>query len=117
MSADHPITIEASKARVRVTFNGKTLAESARPLLLREHNHAPVYYLPRADVRMDLLKPTAHHTICPYKGEASYWSIEVDGKSADNAVWSYEQPIGEVSEIASYLAFYPGKVDVLEVKA
>lgn len=71
-------------------------------------------YLPRADIKMDLLKPTAHHTHCPYKGDASYFSIEAGGRTADNAVWSYEQPFPAMAEIQEYLAFYPNRVDKIE---
>jgi uncharacterized protein (DUF427 family) len=73
-----------------------------------------VQYLPRADIKMDLLKPTAHHTHCPYKGDASYFSIEAGGRTADNAVWSYEQPFPAMAEIQEYLAFYPNRVDKIE---
>ena len=71
-------------------------------------------YLPRADAKMDLLKPTEHRTHCPYKGDASYFSIEAGGRTADNAVWSNEQPFPAIAEIQEYLAFYPNRVDKIE---
>jgi uncharacterized protein (DUF427 family) len=76
-----------------------------------------VQYVPRADADMSLLTRTAHHTHCPYKGDASYYSINADGRSAENAVWTYEQPFPGVAEIAGYLAFYPNKVEISEEKA
>ena len=71
---DYKITFEASPRRVRVAFNGETIADSTNAHLLFETRHLPVYYFPRADVRMDLLTPTDHHTFCPYKAQASYWT-------------------------------------------
>jgi uncharacterized protein (DUF427 family) len=73
-----------------------------------------VQYVPRADVDMSLLTRTAHTTHCPYKGDASYYSIKVDGKVAENAIWTYEQPFPGVTQIAGYMAFYPNRVDAIE---
>ena len=111
---DHPIAIKPATERVRVTFNGKVVADTRRALTLQEAGYAPVQYLPRADAKMDLLKPTAHHTHCPYKGDASYFSIEVGGRTTENAVWSYAQPFPAMAEIQDYLAFYPSRVDTIE---
>lgn len=105
------ISLEPTAKRIRVMANGKTVADTLAAILLREKGHFPVYYVPRADVRMDLLEPTNHRTRCPYKGEASYWNLNVGGRTVDNAVWSYEQPIEEVAPIAQALAFYWDKVD------
>ena len=105
------IDLSPSPGRVRVTLAGEVVADSARTLLLRERNHAPVRYFPRADVRMDLLTRTAHATHCPYKGDASYWTVRAGGRKAENAVWSYECPIPEMAGIASYLAFYRDRMD------
>src|ERR1700720_1802958 len=77
---DYKITFEPSPRRVRVQFNGETIADSTGARLLFETRHLPVYYFPRSDVRMDLLRPTEHHTFCPYKGTASYWTIRVGDK-------------------------------------
>lgn len=114
MTADHPISIERSSAHVRVSLGGRTIAETSCPLVLLEHRHAPVYYVPRSDVRMDLLTATDHRTHSPYKGDASHWTIQAGDERAENAVWSYETPLNEVGEITGYLAFYPSKV-ALEV--
>jgi uncharacterized protein (DUF427 family) len=111
---DHPITIASNGKRVRVTFAGKVIADTTRALTLREASYPPVQYIPRADADMSALQATAHHTYCPYKGDASYFTIEANGRSADNAVWSYVEPYPAVGEIKAYLAFYPNKVDGIE---
>jgi uncharacterized protein (DUF427 family) len=103
---DYRITFEKSPRRVRVKFNGETIADSLDAHLLFETRHLPVYYFPQRDVRMDLLTPTAHQTYCPYKGDASYWSVSAGGKTAENAVWSYRTPFDEVAPIQDYVAFY-----------
>ena len=108
------ISFEPAPRRLQVVFNGETIADSIRALVLREPGHADVVYFPRADVRMEFLKSTDHSTHCPYKGDASYWSIEADGKAAENAVWGYENPFEEVSEIKGYVSFYPDRVEILE---
>lgn len=111
---EHPISIARNAKRVRVTFGGKVVADTTRALTLSEAGYAPVHYIPRADATMDLLKPTAHASYCPYKGDASYFSIEADGRIAENAVWSYQQPFPAMAEIKEYLAFYPSRVDKIE---
>ena len=111
---DHPITITRNGKRVRVTFAGKVIADTMRALSLKEASYPAVNYIPRADVDMGALARTDHHSHCPYKGEASYFSIAVDGRRADNAVWSYEQPFPAMAEIKDYLAFYPNRVDKIE---
>jgi uncharacterized protein (DUF427 family) len=111
---DHPITIEPAPQRVRVTFAGRVVADSKRALLLKETSYQPVTYIPREDVDLGLLERTAHKTHCPYKGDASYFSIRADGRIAENAIWSYEQPIADVAIIAGLVAFYPNRVDSIE---
>ena len=111
---DHPITVTRNTGRVRVTFAGKVIADSTSALTLQEVGYPPVQYIPREDADMGLLKETTHVTACPYKGQASYFSIVVDGRVAENAVWSYEQPYPAVADIAGYLAFYPKRVDAIE---
>ncbi len=111
---DHPITIARNPMRVRVTFAGKVIADSRRALTLKEASYPPVQYIPREDADMSLLAATAHASHCPYKGDASYFTIAADGRSADNAVWSYEQPFPAMAEIKGYLAFYPNRVDKIE---
>lgn len=111
---DHPITISRHGTRVRVTFAGRTIADTESALTLTEASYPPVFYIPRADADTAALTPTAHHTYCPYKGEASYFTIAADGRTAENAVWSYEEPFPAVAEIKDHLAFYPNRVDKIE---
>jgi uncharacterized protein (DUF427 family) len=100
------ITLVPTEKRIRVVTGEATVADSTATLLLLETGHRPVYYFPRDDVRMDLLTPTNHRTTCQYKGDASYFSLKVDGRTVENAVWSYEQPIADMEPIAQRFAFY-----------
>jgi uncharacterized protein (DUF427 family) len=111
---DHPIAIEANPKRVRVTFNGRVVADTMRALTLREASLAPVHYIPRADADMTVFARTAHATHCPYKGDAAYYSLTVDGRTSENAVWTYETPYPAVAQIEEHLAFYPSRVDRIE---
>jgi len=111
---DHPITIAVHHKRVRVTFNGRVVADTARALVMQEANYKPVFYIPREDADASLLERTEHSTYCPYKGNASYFSIRADGRVAENAIWTYEQPYSAVREISGRIAFYPNRVDAIE---
>ena len=113
-SPDHRITIERSAKRVRVTFAGKVIADTTQALTLYEAGYRPVHYIPRADADMSVLKPSANQTYCPYKGDASYFTIHADGRRADNAAWSYEQPFPAMAAITDCLAFYASRVDKIE---
>jgi uncharacterized protein (DUF427 family) len=113
-SADHPITIEPNPNRIRVTFNGRTVADTTRAVTLREARYQPVLYVPREDADMALFERSPHGTRCPYKGDAAYYSLRVGDRVAENAVWSYEQPFPAMVEIAGRLAFYPDRVDAIE---
>ena len=110
----HRIAIHPVADRVRVVWRGQTLADSRRALRLEEGRLPPVHYFPREDVRMDLLKPTDHGSHCPFKGDASYWSVEAGGESAENAVWSYEQPRAGTEPIREHVAFYRARLPDLE---
>jgi uncharacterized protein (DUF427 family) len=112
---DHPITISPAEGKVRVAIAGRTVAESTRAIRLEEKGYQPVYYLPRDDADMSLLVRTTHHTYCPYKGDCSYYSIPIGGSRSENAVWTYERPHEAVAGIRNYLAFYPSRVDAIEV--
>lgn len=112
---DHPIGISQYVGRVRVIFAGRTIADSRRALALTEARYPSVYYIPREDADMALLQRTAHASHCPYKGDASYFTIAAGGRSAENAVWSYEAPFPAVAAIKDRLAFYPDRVDKIEV--
>ncbi|RDV03911.1 DUF427 domain-containing protein [Undibacter mobilis] len=113
--ADHPITISQDGTRVRVMFAGRMVADTTRALTLQEARYPSVYYIPREDADMTLFQRTAHTTHCPYKGDASYFTLSAEGRSAENAVWSYEAPYPAVAAIREHLAFYPNKVDGIEV--
>jgi uncharacterized protein (DUF427 family) len=112
---DHPITISPAEGKVRVTVAGRIVAESTHALRLEEKGHPPVYYLPRNDADMSLLVGTTDYTYCPYKGDCSYYSIPIGGSRSENAVWTYERPHEAVADIKEYLAFYPTRVDAIEV--
>ena len=112
---DHPITISPAEGRVRVSVAGRIVAESKRALRLEEKGYPPVYYLPRSDADMSLLARTEHYTYCPYKGDCAYYSIRIGGAKSENAVWTYERPHEAVADITEYLAFYPSRVDAIEV--
>ena len=114
MPREHRITIEPNPKRVRVLFNGRVVADTTRALTLREATLPPVQYIPREDADMSLLERTAHKTHCPYKNDASYFTIRVDGGVAENAVWTYEEPFPGVATIKDHLAFYPDRVDRIE---
>ena len=111
---EHPITITAVPCRVRVTFAGHVVADTTRALSLAEASYAPVTYIPREDVDLTTLERADHQTRCPYKGEASHYSIRRADRRAQNAVWSYEQPLEAVAAIKGHMAFYPDRVDGLE---
>ena len=112
---DHPITITTGRRRIRALFEGHLIADSANAVSLKEAGYKPVYYFPREDVAMDDLAATAHHTHCPYKGDASYFTIARDGRVAENAVWSYEDPYPAVEAIRGRVAFYPNMVEIHEL--
>ena len=112
---DHPISLTSTKGRVTVTVNGKRIADTRAALTLKEAAYPPVQYIPRKDVDMTQLQRTAHQTYCPYKGECTYFSIAAGGERSVNAVWSYEAPHAAASAIREYLAFYPDRVDAIEI--
>lgn len=105
------IYFEDSPRRIRARFAGEEIVDSRHVKMLHEHAHLPIYYFPRDEVRMDLLEPTDHSTRCPFKGDASYWSVRVGDRVAENAVWGYPDPIDEAPPLADYLAFYWHKMD------
>lgn len=111
---DHPIAIAPNPNRVRVRLGGQVVADTTRALTLAEASLRPVLYVPREDADMGLLSRTAHTSHCPYKGDASYYTILAGGRRAENAVWSYEEPYPAVAQIAGHLAFYPDRVDGIE---
>src|SRR5438874_1484449 len=116
MSRNRRIAIEPSAKRVRTVANGRTVADTLAALLLLESGHRPVYYFPRADVRAELLAPSNHRTHCPYKGQASYWSVRAGDRMVEDAAWAYMSPLPDCPRIAEHICFYPEKVDRLEVE-
>ncbi len=108
---NYRVDLEPGPRRLRVIFNGKTVADSKHALIVHETAHQPVYYLPRDDVRMHLMERTDHHTYCPFKGEASYWTLRAGDRTTENGAWSYEDPFDEVAGLADYVSFYRDAVD------
>ena len=111
---DHPITVTKNPRRITVSVNGKVIATTREALSLKEANYSAVQYIPRGDANMALLERTSHSTYCPYKGDASYYSIPAAGEHGANAVWTYEHPHDAMAQIKDYLAFYPDRVDAIE---
>ncbi len=111
----HPIAIARTGTRIIVKVAGRIVADTLDALTLREASYAPVHYIPRRDVDMTLLERTDHATYCPYKGDAAYFSIPVGGARSVDAVWTYETPYLAVADIKDYLAFYPDRVDAIEI--
>ncbi len=108
---DYDVHFEPCPKRIRAFLGGEAVADSTRAMRLHETRHLPVYYFPREDVRLDLLSRAEHSTYCPYKGEASYWTVEAGETQAENAVWSYETPYPETAEIRDYMAFYWNRME------
>lgn len=109
---DHEITISPSADHVVVRSGGATIADSRSTLVLRETNYAPVRYIPLADVDQSLLTHSERTTYCPYKGNASYYSIIAEKERGADAVWFYEQPFSAVAAIKDHVAFYADRVDL-----
>ncbi len=112
MASGHKITITPAALHVEVSVGGEKLAESDQPVLLDETGLPTRYYLPREDVRTELLRPTDTATTCPFKGQASYWSAQVGGETYEDVGWSYETPIPGVAGIAGLVCFYPERVEL-----
>lgn len=112
-NAGHPITIEPTKGRVQVRVNGELVADTTAALELREATIPAVQYIPIADVAQDRLTRTDTSTYCPFKGDASYYSVTTaSGDTVDDVIWTYEQPYPAVAPIAGHVAFYPNKADI-----
>jgi uncharacterized protein (DUF427 family) len=117
MTSGHTITVTPVGEHVEVRVGGETVAASDRALVLHETGLPPRYYLPPEDVRTDLLKPTEKATTCPFKGQASYWSLRIDDETWVDLVWCYERPIEERADIAGMLAFYNERVEIVVGRA
>lgn len=112
---DHPIIVSPAPRRVRVKYQGHVIADTADALVLKEADYPPVFYFPRSDVAMEYMSRSERATHCPYKGDASYYTLLMDGDFAENAVWTYETPYPAMQSIAGRLAFYPDNVEIYEV--
>jgi uncharacterized protein (DUF427 family) len=109
---DHPITVQPAGGRVVVCDGDRVIADTRHALTLKESTYPAVFYIPREDADMASLRKTEHHSWCPYKGEASYFSLPGNEERAINAIWSYEEPSGAVPSIREHLAFYPERVRI-----
>lgn len=110
-----PPRIEPTARRIRVLFAGIAIADSTRALRLLETSHPPNYYIPTADIRMEYLSLTPRHSFCEYKGTASYYTVQVGERRAEDAAWFYPRPTAEFAALAGYVAFYPGRMDACYV--
>jgi uncharacterized protein (DUF427 family) len=113
---NHPISIERNTARVVVSVAGRVIADTRDALTLSEAHYPAIHYIPRKDVDMTLLARSGRITYCPYKGDAAYFSIPVGGERSIDAVWTYETPYAAVAGIKDHLAFYPDRVDTIEIQ-
>ncbi len=109
---DHPISITEHPSRVEVRANGQVVVSTTRALALQEADYPVMLYLPREDADMQLLERSATTSVCPFKGEASYFSLVVNGQTDKDVVWTYESPNPAVAAIKNHLAFFPNKVEV-----
>ena len=116
---EHRVDLLPETRRVRVTFADTVIADTSAALRVEETGHGPVRYVPEKDVRLDLMRPTEHKTYCPFKGDCSYWTIEIgngaDRRQSENAVWGYRAPYDEATGLAGHYAFYNSRVDGIEV--
>lgn len=106
-----PPRLERCVARLRVVFAGVTIADTDAGFRVLETSHPPVYYIPQRHIAMQWLRPAAGRSFCEFKGIASYWTLEIDGRVSEQAAWSYEQPTPSFAPIAGHLAFYASRVD------
>jgi len=112
---DHPITLTPAKGRWRARFAGHVIADSDRAIILQEADYPAVVYFPRSDVALEYMSSTPRSTHCPYKGDAGYYTVLMDGQFAENAAWTYELPYPAMEPIAERLAFYTDKIEVYAV--
>ena len=113
----HTLYFEDSPRRVRVVFEGETVADSKRAKLMHETGLLPIYYFPQEDVRSEFLEQSDHSTHCPFKGDASYWSVKVGERVAENAAWGYPDPLEDAPPLAGYVAFYWNKMEDVSILA
>ncbi len=109
---DHPITVAPTDGRVVVRAGGQVIAETDRALTLQEASYSPVQYLPLEDVDPAVLRRTDHTSYCPFKGEASYYTVTIPAGELENAIWTYNDPYDAVADIAGHVAFYTDRVEL-----
>ncbi len=114
--ASHPIDIGAAQGEVIVKLNGQVLARSTSALILREAAYPPVFYIPLEDVEQVGLRSSAHTSYCPYKGDCSYYDIDVGVCHVSNVAWLYAHPYAAVAAIQGHVAFYPDRVDSIQLE-
>jgi uncharacterized protein (DUF427 family) len=114
---DHPITIEETDVHVVVRSGEQIVADTTNALILREAAYAPAYYIPMTDVDQSVLRPSPTASYCPYKGDASYYSIVGPDTDIKDAIWTYTKPYPSVAAIAGHVAFYPDRVQITETGA
>ncbi|MGH3872205.1 MAG: DUF427 domain-containing protein [Pseudonocardiaceae bacterium] len=107
----HRLLFDPFPRRVRAVLGGATVVDTTNGMLLHESNLLPQLYLPRGDIRDDLLTSTDHRTHCPFKGDANYWSVTVNDQTAGDAVWSYFDPLPEAAWLRDHVALYWGSMD------
>ncbi|HEX3283765.1 MAG TPA: DUF427 domain-containing protein [Mycobacterium sp.] len=112
-TASHPITVEPTGKHVTVRVNGEVVAETDNALTLQESTYPAVQYIPRNDVVQSVLSSSDTTTYCPFKGDASYYTVTTSvGDVVEDAIWTYEQPYPAVADIAGHVAFYPDKAEI-----
>ena len=116
-SPEHPITVTPNPAHIVVTVAGQVVADTTRALTLQESTYPAVQYIPIEDVDRALLERTETTSYCPFKGDASYYSIPAGGDRSTDAIWVYEHPHDAVKEIKDHVAFYPNRVDSIDVRS
>jgi len=107
----HKLLMHEFPRRVRAVFGGQTVVDTTRAMLLHETGLRPQVYVPLEDIRADLIQPTDHHTYCPFKGTASYWTVTAGGQVAENAIWAYPEPNDESAWLKGYAGFYWNAMD------
>jgi uncharacterized protein (DUF427 family) len=110
-----PPSAEKTSKRIRIVFNSVIIVETQKAYRVLETSHPPVYYIPQSDIQMQYFSTTKHKTFCEFKGEANYWTIEVDGKKAENVAWMYANPNKDYEVIRNLIAFYPSRMDACYV--
>jgi len=113
---DHPIHVAAARRRMRARYMGHVIADSDDVLMLDEAGYHPVAYFPRRDVSMEFFSRSERRSHCPYKGQASYFTILMDGELAEDAAWSYAEPYPAMAEIRERIAFFPRPIEVYELE-